>query len=94
MDLTNMPQSTPGGAVARTRAHVVFDATTGAILHVHHTVEFEGGAPQSEAPEDRARRMASVGADIDAEVVEVDPSDVNHHRPIKIDLHTRGVVAQ
>ena len=89
-----MPQSTPGGPVARARAHVVFDAATGAILHVHHTIEFEGGAPQHETPEDRALRMASVGADIDAEVVEVDPAEVNHRRPVKIDLATRKVVAR
>jgi hypothetical protein len=95
MDLTNIPQSTPGGPLARARAHVVFDGKTGAILHVHHTVEFEGGAPQGEAPQDRARRLASLGADADpdAEVIEVDPADVNHHRPVKIDLHTRRVVA-
>ena len=89
-----MSQSTAGRPVARARAHVVFDAATGAILHVHHTIEFEGGAPQREAPEDRARRMASVGADVDAEVIEVDPAEVNHRRPVKIDLATRKVVAQ
>ncbi|HLZ82211.1 MAG TPA: hypothetical protein VKQ54_01505 [Caulobacteraceae bacterium] len=93
MTLTNLPQSTPGTPAARSRAHVVFDATTGAILHVHYTVEFEGGAPQSEDPKDRARRLASLGVDVDAEVVEVDPSDVNHHRPVKIDLATRRVVS-
>jgi hypothetical protein len=94
MDPTNLSQSTPGTPLATARAFVVFDAATGAILHVHYAVEFEGGAPQSEAPEDRARRMASVGADVDAEVIEVDPADVNHRRPVKIDLATRKVVTQ
>jgi len=92
MDLTNLSQSTPGTPVARARAHVVFDATTGAILHVHHSVEFQGGALQSEAPEDRALRLARAGPH--AEVIEVDPAAVNHRRPVKIDLATRKVVAQ
>ena len=91
MDQTNRPQSTPGTPVARARAYVVFDAQTGAIFHVHHTVEFEAGAPQSESPEARARRWA--GAAPHAEVVEVDPDTVNHRRPVKIDLATRLVVA-
>jgi hypothetical protein len=91
MDLTDMPQSTPGGPVATARAFVVFDALTGAILHVHHVVEFEGGAPHAEAPQDRARRLAGVDS---AEVIEVDPALVNHRRPVKIDLATRHVVVE
>lgn len=92
MDLTNLSQSTPGTPLARARAFVVFDAATGAILHVHHTVEFEGGAPQREAPQDRALRLAPAGPH--AEVIEVDPAAVNHGRPVKIDLATRKVVAR
>ena len=92
MDLTNLSQSTPGTPLAKARAFVVFDAATGAILHVHHTVEFEGGAPQHETPEERARRFAGAGPH--AEVIEVDPAAVNHGRPVEIDLATHKVVAR
>jgi hypothetical protein len=92
MDPTNLSQSTPGTPPARARAFVVFDSATGAILHVHHAVEFEGGAPQRETPHDRARRWAGAGPH--AEVIEVDPAAVNHRLPVRIDLATRKVVAQ
>ena len=86
----HLPQATPGGATSRSRAHVVYDAATGTICHVHHTVEFEGGAPQPEAPEDRARRLCGAGAGF--EVIEVEPDEVNHRRPLKVDPATRSVV--
>lgn len=82
-------QSTPGTPKPRARAHVVYDKTSGSILHVHHTIEFEGGAPVEEAPEARALRMA--GSRDGADVVEVDPAEVNHRRPIRIDPGTRRV---
>ncbi len=83
-------QATPGTPKHGSRAHVVYDTATGSILHVHHTVEFEGGAPVTERPETRAKRMA--GSRPGAEVVEVDPSEVNHRRPIKVDPATRKIV--
>lgn len=95
MVLDNLPQSTPGTPAAKSRAYVVYGGKTGAILHVHYTVEFDGGAPQTEGPRDRALRMAGAAADpsADAQVIELDPAAVNHRRPIRIDLATRRVVA-
>jgi hypothetical protein len=91
MDLAHQPQSTPGTPAARSRAYVVFDAATGAIFHVHHTVEFEGGVPQREAAEERVRRLIRPGPSV--EVIEVDPAEVNHRRPVRVDLTSRKVVA-
>ena len=85
-------QATPGTPKHRARAHVVYDRMTGSILHVHHTVEFEGGTPVTEPHETRALRMA--GSRDGAGVVEVDPADVNHRRPIRIDPQTRKVVSR
>ena len=85
----NTPQATPGTPAHRARAHVVYDKATGSILHVHHTVEFEGGTPVAESPAMRALRMA--GSRPGAEVIEVEPSEVNHRRPIRVDPGTRTI---
>ncbi|MEO8813172.1 MAG: hypothetical protein ABI376_09715 [Caulobacteraceae bacterium] len=90
MTSSGAPQSTPGVPASRARTHVVHDKATGAILHVHHTVEFEGGAAQAEAPEDRALRLARAGSE--AAVVEVDPAEVDHRRSIRIDPETGRVI--
>lgn len=83
-------QSTPGVPVARERAHVVYDQATGAILHVHHSVTFDGGAAHAESHHARARRYAGAGAD--APVIDVDPAEVNHRRPIRVDTATGAIV--
>ncbi len=85
----NTAQATPGTPRHRARAHIVYDRASGSILHVHHTIEFEGGAPAEETPAARAMRMA--GSRDGADVVEVDPDEVDHRRPIRVDPATRKV---
>ncbi len=90
MNPNPISQSTPGVPAARETAHVVYDAATGAILHVHHSVTFEGAAAHRESHHDRARRHAGAGPD--APVIDVDPAEVNHRRPVRVDPATRTIV--
>jgi len=92
MHLNPISQSTPGVPVARELAHVVYDRFTGAILHVHHSVTFDGGASHTESHHARARRHA--GVDADAPVIDVDPAEVNHRRPIRVDPVTGAIVQE
>jgi hypothetical protein len=84
-----MGGSTDPTVLAQTRAFVVYDTTTGEILHVHRSVTFPENPPGSQEPEARARRLAGANAD----VVEVDPDEINHRRPVRVDTATRRVVA-
>jgi hypothetical protein len=77
--------------VSTSRAHVVYDTATGEILHVHLTVVFPHGAPPRESPEAQALRFAGKRAGANAGVIEVDPAEVNHRHPIRIDVATRKV---
>ncbi len=83
------PQSTPGVPAWRERTHLVYDGATGAILHVHHSVEFEGAAPQAESAEARALRWA--GPRPGAKVIEVDRAQTTRGR--RIDVATGKLVA-
>jgi hypothetical protein len=78
---------------AYSRAHVVYDKTTGEILHIHHTVSFPHGAPIHEPPETRARRLAGKAAGDNTDVLEVEPDQVNHDNPIRIDTVNRITVS-
>ena len=75
-------QSTPGVPAWRERTHIVYDGETGAILHVHHSVEFEGAAPPLETAEARALRWA--GSKPGARVVEVDRSEPTRGRTVDV----------
>ncbi len=79
----NASQATPGVPASRERAHVVHDAD-GSILHIHHSVEFEGGAIHAESPEERALRLA--GSPAGARVIEVDPAEVNRRGDKRVDV--------
>jgi len=50
------------------------------------------GAPSSEAPAERALRLAGAKALKDAEVVEVDPAEIDHRSVVRFDLATRKIV--
>jgi hypothetical protein len=93
MSSSNYAQAT-GNLVAISRAYVVYDRTSGEILHIHRSDIFPQGAPVRESPEARARRYAGNKVGMNADVIEVDPADVNHHNPsgIRIDTATRKVV--
>ncbi len=74
------------------RAHVVYDRTTGEVLHIHHTVEFPHGAPTTETPDSRALRLVGKQTDPNVAVLEVEPAEVSRPHPIRIDPQTRKVV--
>jgi hypothetical protein len=84
------PQSTmPIGS--ETRVHVVFDRTTGEVLHVHETVVFANTAQGHETPEARALGLAGAAELENLDVVDVDPAEVRGPHRIRIDPATRNV---
>jgi hypothetical protein len=87
-----MLQSTDRKLAATARAFVVYDRATGEILHIHHSLDFGTGVPARETPEERARRLAGRRAGPDAEIMEVDPAEVRHREPMRVDVGSRKVV--
>ena len=77
-----MAQSTPGVPTSREQTHVVYDEASGVILHVHHSVAFEGAAPSAGTPEARALRWA--GSKPGAKVVEVDRHETTRGRRVDV----------
>jgi hypothetical protein len=92
MSSSSDAQSTDDRIVSKSRAYVVYDKTTGEILHVHHTVSFAHGAPVHEKPEARALRLAGIKAGANAEVLEVDSNQFNQFTPMRVDTARRVVV--
>jgi hypothetical protein len=84
------PQSTMPIS-SETRVHVVFDRTTGDVLHVHETVVFPNTPQGRETPEARALRLAGASETENLEVVEVDPAEVWGPHRIRIDPVTHKV---
>lgn len=66
------------------RAFVVYDKTTGEILHTHRSITFESRHDR-ETPERQARRHAGSKAK-DAAVLEVDPSEIQDVGSYKVDV--------
>lgn len=93
MSSSNSAQDT-SNLVVISRAYVVYDRTSGEIIHIHRSDTFPQGGPVRESQEARALRYAGNRAGVNAEVIEVDPADVNHRNPsgIRIDLATLKVV--
>lgn len=85
-------QSTDPKLVATTRAFVVYDKATGEVLHVHHSVDFGTGTPARETPEARALRLAGHRAGQNAEVVEVNPGEVQHAHKMRFDSASGKIV--
>jgi len=48
--------------------------------------------PARETPEERARRLAGRRAGPDAEIMEVDPAEVRHREPMRVDVGSRKVL--
>lgn len=83
-------ESTAGGIAGSATVHVVYDTRTGEIVHIHHSVAFATDVPPQEAAEARALRFAPDADDL--AVLQVDPSEVDHPEPIRVDLARRAVV--
>jgi hypothetical protein len=76
---------------SETRVHVIFDRTSGEVLHLHETVVFPNGPQSHETPEARARRFAGATGSDNVEIVEVDPAEVRVPGRIRIDPKTHKV---
>jgi hypothetical protein len=70
------PQTSDASIAADERAFVVFDTTTGEVLHIHHVVTFPGGRPRDDDRE-RALRLAGLKADPRYEILEASSAEVN-----------------
>jgi hypothetical protein len=71
MSKNSASQSTNADIVSKPRSFIVYNPTAGAVIHVHHVVEFAQGVIAREAHESRARRFAGRGATDDCAVIEV-----------------------
>ena len=93
MTYTDTPQSSDPGIVSTSRCYVVYDKSTGDAIHIHHSVEFENGAPIQEDAMKRARRLAGK-AGAHAEVIEVDPSHLPRRGKFRIDPKKHTIVQE
>lgn len=96
MNSKNVAQATTTNLVATSRAYVIYDQTSGEILHIHRSEEFPQGTPAKETQESRARRFAGNKAGVNAAVIEVDPADINHRnrKGIRVDTATLKIVGK
>jgi hypothetical protein len=86
-------QSTNSRLVLSSRAYVVYDATTGDVLHIHHAVTPAHVTPAREDDVARARRLAGKKAGANAQVLEVDPAELRQGH-IRIDPAKRTVIRE
>jgi len=93
MTYSNIPQSSDPGIISILRCHIVYDKATGDVIHIHHSVEFENGAPVREDAVTRARRLAGK-AGAHAEVIEVDPSHLPRPGKFRIDPKKHTIVQE
>src|SRR4051794_28552948 len=94
MNFDSVSQSTDSGIVLKSRAYVVYDRTTGDVLHIHHSVAAPHDVPAREDAMTCARRLAGKKAGPNAEVLEVDPAELNYRGPIRIDTAKQAVIQE
>ena len=92
MNPRDRTQSTDPSLVPSSRAYIVYDRTSGEILHIHHAVDFGNAAAVREQPEARARRLAGTKAGPHADIIIVNSDEVNHREPKRVDVATGKVV--
>lgn len=90
MDSGAAEVSTADGIAGSATVHVVYDTRTGEILHIHHSVVFASGVSPRETPEARALRFAPKAEGL--AVLQVDPSEVDHAEPMRVDPARRAVL--
>lgn len=90
MDSGAAEESTADGIAGSATVHVVYDTRTGEILHIHHSVVFANDVPPRETAEARALRFAPDAEDLAA--LQVDPSEVDHPEPMRVDPARRAVL--
>jgi len=87
-----MAQTTDSTIKPSSRAYVVFDKSSGEIIHIHHAITFSADLPTSEKPEARALRLAGAPAGVSVDVLEVESARINNLKPIKVDTASRAIV--
>ena len=92
MDFSLGAQSTDSEISGTSRAYVVYDGTTGEILHIHHSVTFTSSAAEREDGMARARRLAGRKAGPDAQILEVDSAELSHRGQIRVDTARRAII--
>jgi hypothetical protein len=91
MWMGTVSQSSNADIVSKIRSFIVYDRATGAVLHVHHAVEFETRIAGQEAHESRARRFAGAGATDTSAVLEAPADQFNQAKPTRVDPVTLAV---
>jgi hypothetical protein len=88
--------SPESGVIVSNQACVVYDASSGEVLHIHEIAALEGGYVPSEAElVERALELAKTSTDLGAKRVEalvVDPQSVAEDRKFRVDLGTKRLV--
>jgi hypothetical protein len=85
MSMKNASQSTSAEIVSKTRSFIVYDRVTGAVLHVHHAVEFANGMAGLETHESRARRFAAAKPAEVSDILEVSTDHFDQAKPMRVD---------
>jgi hypothetical protein len=88
--MLHKPQSTSAVA-SRARSFIVYDRKSGAVFHVHHTVEFATGLVSRESHESRARRLSGATVGDIAAVLEVSTDEFGQATPIRVDPVTLAI---
>jgi hypothetical protein len=70
----------------QTRVSIIFDKTSGEILHVHRSVLFPNGRGEDAMV---ARRLAN---NANADVLEVEEKEANQRKPLRVEISTRRLV--
>jgi hypothetical protein len=94
----NLPQSTPLTRTSKSRTLVLYRAHDGKIMHIHHSVEFEGpgtsgGRTSTETAEERLRRLTKVSDDQAYHVIEVQASDLPR-AAARVDHATKAIISE
>ena len=92
MGFDRAAQSTDNRIVSTSRAYVVYDKTTGDVLHIHHSVSFAHGVPVGGEDAMTALRLAGNRAGPNADVIEMESAELNQRGLLRIDTSTRTVV--
>ncbi len=87
-----MAQTTDGAIKSASHAYIVFDKSSGEIIHIHHAVTISADLPTSEKPQARALRLAGAPAGLLVDVLEVESTRINNLKPIKVDIASRTIV--
>jgi hypothetical protein len=85
---TGIPGSSTNPSLKpQTRVYIIFDKTSGEILHVHRSVIFHHRRAEHDTV---ARRLANKSAN--ADILEVEEKEANQRKPLRVNVSTRRLV--